>query len=116
VDLIQYERRKKRGAGRVRGESALAGTGGGAQGARGGLEQVIGPEPSPEFAVQVAEEYRRRLDCLADPQLRAVAVWKLEGYTNAEIAAKLGCVEGTVERKLRVIRNIWDPGRASDGG
>jgi DNA-directed RNA polymerase specialized sigma24 family protein len=114
ADLIQHERRKKRGGGRVRGESALDRPGGPA-GADAGIEQVVGVEPSPEFTAQVEEEYRRLLDRLADPQLRAVAVWKLEGYTNAEIAAKLGCVPGTVERKLRVIRSTWAPEGAADG-
>jgi DNA-directed RNA polymerase specialized sigma24 family protein len=45
---------------------------------------------------------------LPNEELRSVALWKLEGYTNQEIAGKLGCVAGTVERKLRVIRSIWD--------
>jgi hypothetical protein len=40
-------------------------------------------------------------------QLRSVAVWKMEGYTNAEIADKLGCVPVTVERKLQLIRSLW---------
>jgi DNA-binding NarL/FixJ family response regulator len=31
----------------------------------------------------------------------------MEGSTNSEIAAKLGCVESTVERKLRRIRDLW---------
>jgi DNA-binding CsgD family transcriptional regulator len=39
--------------------------------------------------------------------LRSVAVWKMEGYSNAEIAAKLGRSECTVERKLNLIRQIW---------
>ncbi len=42
--------------------------------------------------------------------LRAVAVWKMEGETNAEIAARLGVVVSTVERKLRRIRDLWDAG------
>src|SRR5437762_499594 len=58
-------------------------------------------------AAQMADECRRLLDELGDPELRSVALWKLEGYTNAEVAAKLGCVVGTVERKLRAIRTIW---------
>jgi DNA-directed RNA polymerase specialized sigma24 family protein len=103
IDLAEREGRKKRGGGAVRGESALQGPDGEA-----GLDHVIGREPTPEFAAQVAEECRRRFDALSDPQLRSVALWKLEGYTNAEIAAKLGCVVGTVERKLRVIRTLWE--------
>jgi DNA-directed RNA polymerase specialized sigma24 family protein len=31
----------------------------------------------------------------------------MEGYTNAEIADKLGCVPVTVERKLQLIRRVW---------
>src|SRR5436190_46081 len=62
---------------------------------------------TPAFASELAEEFRRRLDSLGDDTLRAVALWKLEGYANEEIAEKLNCVVRTVERKLRVIRAIW---------
>jgi hypothetical protein len=31
----------------------------------------------------------------------------MEGYTNDEIAAKLGCALRSVERKLKVIRSLW---------
>jgi DNA-directed RNA polymerase specialized sigma24 family protein len=97
LDLRQHEQRRKRGGGAVRGESAL-----------GEMEHVIGAEPSPEFAAQVAEECRRLLDRLDDDELRSLALWKMEGHTNPEIAAKLGCAPATVERRLRLIRSIWD--------
>jgi DNA-directed RNA polymerase specialized sigma24 family protein len=32
----------------------------------------------------------------------------MEDYTNAEIAARLGCVVQTVERKLQRIRRRWE--------
>jgi DNA-directed RNA polymerase specialized sigma24 family protein len=32
---------------------------------------------------------------------------RLEGYSNDEIAARLGCVTRTVERKLDLIRKVW---------
>jgi DNA-directed RNA polymerase specialized sigma24 family protein len=105
LDHMQHERRLKRGGGAVRGESALQGP---ESSSPPGLDRVIGKEPTSEFAVQVSEECERLLQRLGDPALRSVAIWKMEGYTNAEIAAKLGCVEGTVERKLRVIRTIWE--------
>jgi DNA-directed RNA polymerase specialized sigma24 family protein len=72
------------------------------------VEQLIGREPTPEFAVQVAEECQRLLDALDDEGLRAVALWKMEGFTTEEIAARLGCVPRTVERKLRTIRELWE--------
>jgi DNA-directed RNA polymerase specialized sigma24 family protein len=106
IDLVQQEGRLKRGGGAVRGESALQTPDDSSREA--GLDQVIGREPTPEFAAQVAEECQRLLTKLGDPELRSVALWKMEGHTNAEIAAKLGCVEGTVERKLRVIRTLWE--------
>jgi DNA-directed RNA polymerase specialized sigma24 family protein len=42
--------------------------------------------------------------------LQAIAVWKMEGHTNHEIAAKLGCAPSTVERRLQLIRQIWEKG------
>ena len=72
------------------------------------VAEAIGREPSPEFAAEVAEECRRLLDELGAEELQAVALAKLEGYSNAEIAVRLGVVERTVERKLRVIRELWD--------
>jgi DNA-directed RNA polymerase specialized sigma24 family protein len=107
VDLVQHEARKKRGGGAVRGESALVGPAG-SRSREAGIAQVIDRAPTPDFAAQLAEEYQRLLEKLGDSELRSVALWKLEGFTNAEIAAQLGCVEGTVERKLRVIRTIWE--------
>jgi DNA-directed RNA polymerase specialized sigma24 family protein len=71
------------------------------------LERLPGPEPSPEFAAMVADECRRLLDLLEDEALRSVAVWKMEGQTNAAIATRLGVVASTVERKLRHIRDLW---------
>jgi DNA-directed RNA polymerase specialized sigma24 family protein len=69
---------------------------------------LIGHEPDPAFAVELAEECRRLLDLLEDSELRSVALGKMEGYTNAEIASQLGRSLPTVERKLRRIRMIWE--------
>ena len=77
------------------------------------FDQVVGREPTPEFAAQVAEECRRLLDLLADTKLRSVAVWKMEGDTTEQIAAKLACAPSSVERKLRRIRGLWTEGRPS---
>ena len=91
--LIKHEGRQKRG-----GASGTADV---------VLEEVVGREPSPEFAAQVAEACQRLLDGLADEELRTIAVRKMEGWSNDEIAAGLGYVGRTVERKLRLIRHIW---------
>jgi DNA-directed RNA polymerase specialized sigma24 family protein len=72
------------------------------------LEDVIGNEPTPEFAAQVVEESERLLNILGRDDLRRVALWKLEGYTNTEIAQKLRCAPRSVDRKLLLIRNLWE--------
>jgi DNA-directed RNA polymerase specialized sigma24 family protein len=74
----------------------------------GDPEQVAAPDPPPEEVAAVAEECTRLLGVLGTSELRDVAVWKMEGYTNAEIAAKLGRSVPTVERKLATIRTIWE--------
>jgi DNA-directed RNA polymerase specialized sigma24 family protein len=103
-DLAQYEARKKRG-GALLDEAALSGL---HDSAVAGLDRLSGPEPSPEFAAQVAEECQRLLDRLGDGELRSVALWKMEGYSIDEIAAKLGCAPRTVDRKFWVIRTLWE--------
>jgi DNA-directed RNA polymerase specialized sigma24 family protein len=76
------------------------------------LDEVIGREPTPEFAAEVADECRRLLACL-EADLEAVARAKMEGYTNEEIARRLDCSPRTVERKLELIRDRWQAEAAS---
>ena len=104
---IQYERRKRRqpAGGRVCVASALERDDGEA-GAL--LSNMLGREPEPSLVVQAAEECRRLLAQLEDEQLRQIAQWKVEGFTNEEIAAKLGRAVATVERKLARIRQRWE--------
>jgi RNA polymerase sigma factor (sigma-70 family) len=71
------------------------------------LPLVVGNEPTPELAAQLVEQYQILLERLGDDKLRQIAVWKLEGWTNGEIAAKLNCSRRTVIRKLETIRLIW---------
>jgi DNA-directed RNA polymerase specialized sigma24 family protein len=96
--LRRYEGRESRGRGRIRSLTELS---------REGLEVIPGGEPTPELAAQLAEEYQRLMEELGDSRLRRVATLKLEGYTNNEIAARLGCVTSTIERKLALIRGKW---------
>jgi len=74
---------------------------------RWALEQMEAAGPSPAEAAVLNEALEHRLDALADPDLRKVALWRLEGYTNREIADKLGCVERNVERKVKRIKEKW---------
>src|SRR5262249_33841402 len=75
--------------------------------------QLIGKEPDPQAAVQAAEECQEILDRFSDTILRAIALWKMEGFTTEEIASKLDCTTRTVERKLQLIRRLWGCGAHS---
>jgi DNA-directed RNA polymerase specialized sigma24 family protein len=50
------------------------------------------------------EELLNRLE----PQLREIAVLRMLGYRNREIATMLDCTERKVERKLNLIRLRWE--------
>ena len=81
-----------------------------AESAQWALEQMDAAGPSPAEAAVLNEALERRLEVLADPDLQQIALWRLEGYTNREIADRLDCIERTVERRLELIRR---PGRRS---
>jgi DNA-directed RNA polymerase specialized sigma24 family protein len=103
----QREGRKKRGGGRVVDEALLFGGGAGDDGSMAGLERIAGEGPDPEFAAMMAEECQRLLDALDDDALRQVALSRMEGYTNDEIADQLGCARRTIARRLDLIRKTW---------
>jgi DNA-directed RNA polymerase specialized sigma24 family protein len=71
------------------------------------LNHLVSREPTPEFAVQVAEQYRTLLEQLPNGDLAEIAAMKLEGYTNSEIAERSNRSERTIERKLNLIRKLW---------
>jgi DNA-directed RNA polymerase specialized sigma24 family protein len=77
------------------------------------LEEVVGREPTPELAALVADECRHLLGRLGDAGLERVAVAMMEGYSNAEIAQRCGCAPRSVERKLQLIREVWQAPGAS---
>jgi RNA polymerase sigma factor (sigma-70 family) len=99
IHLLRQEGRQKRGGGQTAAvgadEDSL-------------IDQVLSREPSPEFAALVSEEYQRMLRILGDPELKAIAVWRMEGYTVEEIAAKLQYSPRSVKRKLQRIRGAWE--------
>ncbi|MEM9412221.1 MAG: ECF-type sigma factor [Planctomycetota bacterium] len=65
---------------------------------------VIGNEPSPDMILMMQESIEKLFLELGVGQLQELAGAKLEGYSNAEIAQKMGCSERTIERRLHLIR------------
>lgn len=106
--LAQMKRHhaQKRGAGHVRGESIFVRSQDPEE--EGGIAQILGEEPTPEFACQVAETCGQLLDRLGEEDLKTIALYKMEGYSNEEIAQTLDCAVRTVERKLARIREQWE--------
>jgi RNA polymerase sigma factor (sigma-70 family) len=105
VDHIRRGQRQKRGGGKVRGDSVFFRADDTEAG--GGFDQFTNHEPTPEQLVQVREELERLLGMLRNDMLRQVAMYKLEGCTNEEIAERLEMTTRSVERKLRLIREKW---------
>jgi DNA-directed RNA polymerase specialized sigma24 family protein len=106
IDLLDRETSAKRRAGKV--ENGLAGV----DEPRPdksvlAIPGIIDPKLSPELQAMTNDACQKLLDDLGDVQLRSIAVWKLEGYSDGEIAGMLGCAVRTVERKLQLIRRVW---------
>lgn len=81
------------------------------------LADIAALSPTPDEAVALAEAVQLRLAALPDATLRVVALDRLEGHSNREIAASLGCTERSVERKLNLIRALWrDEDASPDDG
>jgi DNA-directed RNA polymerase specialized sigma24 family protein len=88
----------KRGGGRVVGEHALTRADG-------------SPLPLDEAADQRTADFdchSEELLSQLEPELREIAVLRLLGYRNREIARMHDCTERKIERKLQLIRLRWE--------
>jgi DNA-directed RNA polymerase specialized sigma24 family protein len=106
VALARREGRAKRGGGRV--VQASAAGGGEESSVADVLTGLAGTEPTPAAAAQFSEECARLLSLLGEGEQRQLAIWKMEGFSNVEIARKLDKALATVERKLALIRKKWE--------
>ena len=98
VDRMRREGRAKRG-----GRAALVGS----SGVMFLADSQGGPHHEPELA-DLRDRLFAVLDASGDPTLRRIAEWKLAGESVGTIAGRLGCVRRTVERKLGLLREIWE--------
>jgi RNA polymerase sigma factor (sigma-70 family) len=71
------------------------------------LNQLLSPDPPPELLTSFADSLDRLFSLLPDGELRSMVLYRLEGRTNAEIAELIGRSRPTVERRMRLIRDIW---------
>lgn len=104
ANQVKLENRQKRGGGNVRGESVFQRND---DSTRPGISDIVGSDPSPEFVDDVIAHCEELLATLGEGgSLREIAIRKLEGFTNQEIADDLEVNLRTVDRKLRMIRDI----------
>jgi RNA polymerase sigma factor (sigma-70 family) len=99
-NAIRDENREKRGGGRVRHTSALIGPDD--SNPDQGRRDPAAEELTPEFIALMAEFVER-----LSGDLQSIAILKLEGYTNQEIASNTGQSLPTVERRTAMIRRKW---------
>jgi DNA-directed RNA polymerase specialized sigma24 family protein len=104
ADHLRREQSQKRGGGRAQQTNQQQ------------LSQVLAGEPSPDVVAEVAEQWQRLLDRLGDEELRRIAILKMEGHSNEEIAAAIERVPRTVERRLQLIRAILSEACSSPEG
>ena len=105
ANQIRNQKRAKRGGGREIGSHALNGE----DSESGiGMGQFPSPGLTPDRTASEREELERLLELLSDESLRLMALLKLEGYTNEQIAVGLDCGVRSVERGLSKIRNVWE--------
>jgi len=83
------------------------------------LEHIARAAPSPEEKLIVLDELDRLLQGLTE-ELRQIVLWKLDGFTNAEISCMIGRTPRCVELKMQLIRlrlkpRPEGPGTAAQG-
>ncbi|MCA9185595.1 MAG: ECF-type sigma factor [Pirellulaceae bacterium] len=113
-NLVRRETAAKRGGGRVHAASNLQPENAEHSDVGGPLDYLASGELSPDAHAAVTETFDHLLQILHDhdPELVAIATSKMEGWKNEEIAEQLGRSVATVERRLKLIRELW---QAFDG-
>jgi len=94
IDRTRYHRAAKRGGGEVQhlGDDIAMDT----------------DMPTPQTLIIMQEQLSLLLTQLRDDTFRIIAMRRLEGFTNSEIAKELDVSERTIERKLNLIRGDWE--------
>ena len=111
ADQYRRQHTQKAGVDRVQTESILM-----QESDQAGLAGLPGLDPTPELAAELTELLRIRLTSLKHPAYQQIALLKLQGFSNREIAEQLETSLRTVERRLEHIRTKWsfDLGHLND--
>ena len=71
------------------------------------LRQLASKSPPAELVASCEETLRRLLEKLNDQELQEVALARMRGLNNREIAQQQGRSVRTIERRLRLIKEVW---------
>ena len=102
IDHLRHVNREKRGGGAVHSESVFMNAD-----EEGGLDAFAEDQPTPELLAEMEENLQHLLSLLRDDSLRQIAIQRMEGHSNKEIAESMGVTPRTIERKLNLIRVDW---------
>ncbi len=69
-----------------------------------GLERAADRQPTPDVAVEMAEQFQVFLGGVEDERMLEAAVLRMEGHETAEIADRLGVSPPTARRWLALLR------------
>jgi DNA-directed RNA polymerase specialized sigma24 family protein len=101
ADKHQYDHRSKRDVARLLSGAVES------EDSQDQLNALLSREPDPRTAAECADQMQLLLESLKHDDLKQIALLKMEGFTNLEIASTFSCSCTSVERKLRTIRSIW---------
>ena len=106
TSCMRYHDRLKRGGGKVRNGSSVGDH---------YIEDIASEyaswypaeDGSTDAELLICYELNELLEGLPEQDCRHIALGKLAGYTNVEIADELGIAVRSVDRKLKQIRDTW---------
>ena len=100
----KYHDRQKRGGGKVHGLSGFE-----RDGKRNyeNCDKFIQREDDPAAMVELEQTCQEMLRQLPDDTYRKIALMRMAGYDNEEMAIECSCTTRTIERKLAAIRKVW---------
>ena len=104
VDLIRCHFAQKRGGEAVGGQAHSHGS----NSIDADLAQVADVQLGPELEAMATEQCQKLMGSLDDPQMKLIALARMEGLNNEEIANQIDCSLRTVERRLQLIRRTWE--------
>lgn len=105
ASLQGREKRRKRGGGRA--VLSLPVSVEDRYGTMQTMSELASPDPDPQLVVTMNDSLDHLLSLLKDDELRTIAIARLHGESNQEIANKIRRSVPTIERRLRLIRDVW---------